>query len=435
MSSRMLLFLELNEVNFDFLTGYVGKGKLPTFARLFSRHGFARTESEEKYEELEPWIQWVTAHTGKPLAEHGIFRLGDIVNHDIPQIWENLEQHGLKVGAVSPMNAKNRLRDPAFFVPDPWTQTRIHASPTLQRMYGAIAQAVNENAQSRLTASSVINLLSGFLAYASPSQWPTYLGYALTSRGHPWRKSMFLDLLLADVFQREVARTRPNFATLFLNAAAHIQHHYLFCSSVYQGEGRNPAWYVRPGEDPVLEVYELYDKVVARTLKRFPDARVMLGTGLHQNPHPSVTFYWRLTDHAAFLKLAGVPFDSVSPRMSRDFLVTCATQEAAAQAEKGLAAVAAQDGTPLFEVDNRGRDLFVMLSFPRDIPADMPFMRSGQPLGPLRPHVAFVALKNGEHDGIGYFVDTGRKQDPDAPPLKLASIPDFVYEALLGPAK
>ena len=34
-----------------------------------------------------------------------MFRLGDVVNTDIEQIWERLERRGLSVGAISPMNA------------------------------------------------------------------------------------------------------------------------------------------------------------------------------------------------------------------------------------------------------------------------------------------------------------------------------------------
>lgn len=61
-------------------------------ARLLGAIGCVLTESEKEYQHLEPWIQWVTAHIGMTFAEHGVFRLGDIVNRDIPQIWEQLEQ-------------------------------------------------------------------------------------------------------------------------------------------------------------------------------------------------------------------------------------------------------------------------------------------------------------------------------------------------------
>ncbi len=430
-SDRSLIFLELNEVNFDFVRAYANEGRLPAFASLFEKHGFAVTESEAAYESLEPWIQWVTAHTGKSLAEHGVFRLGDIVNHDLPQVWECLEERGLRVGAVSPMNANNRLRNPAFFVPDPWTATRIHATPVLRRLYEAIAQAVNDNAQSRVSMRSLMNLLGGFTAYASPSNWSTYLGYAASARGRPWRKAMFLDLLLADVFARETARTRPHFATLFLNAAAHIQHHYLFCSSAYRGNNRNPEWYVASGEDPVFEVYRLYDRIIDRIMRRFPDARFMLGTGLHQNPHASVTFYWRLRDHATFLKALGVEFDSVSPRMSRDFLVSCGTPERAEQTARALSQVVADDGAPLFEVDKRGTDIFAMLVYARDIDPAAGCRAGEKRIPNLRSQVAFVALKNGEHDGAGYLIDTGKRLDPLDKPIALASIPALVVDYLL----
>ena len=91
----------------------------------------------ERIDEVEPWIQWVSAHTGLTLAEHGIFRLGDIVSHELPQIWEQLEESGLRVGAISPMNAKHRLHKPAFFVPDPWTQTGLTAGRTLRGLRAA----------------------------------------------------------------------------------------------------------------------------------------------------------------------------------------------------------------------------------------------------------------------------------------------------------
>ena len=273
---QQLLFLELNEINFDYVDAYVGRGGLPHLGRLARDSGVARTVSEQRYEDLEPWIQWVTAHTGLPLAEHGVFRLGDIVKKDLPQIWEQLEGRGLSVGAISPMNAKNRLRDPAFFVPDPWTSTPPSATPRLAALYAGIAQAVNENAQSRVSARSLAGLAAGFAAYARPANYTTYLKLTAMSRGRPWRKALVLDLLLADVFLREVRRTKPDFASLFLNAGAHVQHHYLFSSACYAGPHRNPAWYVPAGVDPVYEAYALYDRIVGQVQAAFPQARVMV---------------------------------------------------------------------------------------------------------------------------------------------------------------
>lgn len=427
--SQQLLFLELNEVNFEYILAYANAGKLPTFQAFLDKHGYAETTSEKRYEELEPWIQWVTAHTGLTFEQHGVFRLGDIVRHEIPQIWEMLEERGYSVGAISPMNAKHRLKQPAFFIPDPWTRTALTAPGIYQRLYAAIAQMVNDNAQTRFTAKSAIDFAFGGLFSASVRNYGRYFRYLLNAKNKPWLRAVFLDLLLSDLFHLNVKRTNPQFATLFLNAAAHIQHHYMFSSTVYDGPHRNPDWYIETGEDPLLDVYQLYDSILADTQRRFPEARLMIATALHQDPHTETTFYWRLRDHAEFLHLVDVPFVAVEPRMSRDFLVMCRDPEQAYAAARVLELARAEDGTPLFDVDNRGNDLFVMLTYPHDIRADAGFTVGEKQFQGLRDKVAFVAIKNGRHNGIGYFADSGvQRGNHGRFPLK--DIPHRIASAL-----
>ena len=113
---KKLIFLELNEINFDLVEKYSKDSKF----KFFNKHFFKQlrsTFSEKNNSNLEPWIQWVSVHTGLDAEGHKIFRLGDIVeNKHIPQIFEELENRGLSVGAVSPFNAENRLINPSFFV-------------------------------------------------------------------------------------------------------------------------------------------------------------------------------------------------------------------------------------------------------------------------------------------------------------------------------
>ncbi|MBL8267301.1 hypothetical protein [Steroidobacter sp.] len=429
---QQLLFLEFNEINFEDIEYYCQQGVLPNLNRLIANHGWTKTRSEQRYEELEPWIQWVTAHTGKSLAEHGVFRLGDITKHDLPQIWERLEAHGLRVGAISPMNAKHRLRAPAFFVPDPWTRTELTANARLRGLYDAIVQAVNDNAEARLTIRSARQLILGMLAYARVANYPWYAQLAATAVSAPWRKAILLDVLLADVFLAEVRRTSPHFATLFLNAGAHIQHHYLFSAASYRGKSSNPAWYLRPGRDPVREVYQAYDRILGAVQRAFPNARLMIATGLHQEPHGQVTYYWRLRRHSEFLARVGIEFQRVEPRMSRDFLIVCSSSAQAAEAGRRLAAAKTGEGVALFEVDNRGTDLFVMLTYPGEIAGRLQFAIDDQLHWLGSEDVAFVALKNGEHDGVGYFLDSGQyfQKGSEAAAFALADMPNRVLDAM-----
>jgi len=425
---QQILQLELNEVNFEFVKAYCAQGKLPALDRLIRTHGLIETSSEKAYEDLEPWIQWVSAHTGQSLAQHGVFRLGDILERpDLRQIWEILEAEGCNVGAISPMNARNACKHPAFFVPDPWTRSEIVGSPLIHRLYEAIAQIVNDNAQARIDKASFAWLGAGLMRFAHPRNYALYASISAQALRKSWARALLLDLLLADVFIRETSQSRPDFASLFLNAAAHIQHHHMFDADAYQGDHSNPDWYA-DNDDPILRVYELYDRVVGQVARLFPDHRLLIATGLHQIPYPELLFYWRLKDHEGFLRELAIPFARVEPRMSRDFVVFCADTGQAAEAERMLCAVTADDGDALFEVDNRGESLFVLLRYPQDIPPSLGYRISTddgvRTFADLRSKCAFVAIKNGEHDGIGYLIDTAETAGKHPAQVPLTSIFD-----------
>jgi hypothetical protein len=424
-----LFLIELNEINFEFVELYAAQGKLPNLARLIALHGITHTTSEDEYDHLEPWIQWITAHTGKSYAEHQVFRLGDITKHEIPQIWEFLESHGLNVGAVSPMNANNRLKNPAFFVPDPWTETKSSGGVFLRGLSDAAAQAVNDNAQSRITPKSAFWLFAGAARYARLSNYGVYLSLVWGAlKKKSWAKAQFLDQLLADVMVCETRAKEPQFVSLFLNAGAHIQHHYMFNSKVYAGQQRNPDWLLNRDDDPIFDIYNQYDRTIGQIIQAFPKARLIIATGLHQDPFEEEKYYWRLKDHDSFLRQIDVPFKSVEPRMSRDFLVECHDAEEAIKAQRILEQAASEDGRKLFDVDNRGSSLFVMLTYPADIPLGMNIVVGNRQIENFSGHVAFVAIKNGEHNGIGYLIDTGNSE-PEQNVIQLSSLPSMIAGA------
>ncbi len=228
-SVKQLILLELNEINFDIVQKYVAAdpARFPSLKKLLAGAQI-RTSCEKQYEKLEPWIQWVSVHTSKTYAEHGVFRLGDIVTSAIPQIFEQLEQAGYKVGAISAMNAANRLKQPAYFIPDPWTQTSADSSWWSQSLSQAVSQVVNDNAKARVSAKSALQVVLGLLRFARVAHYQKYLSLAVASIGKPWLKALVLDLLLHDVHWTLLNVKKPNFSTLFLNSGAHIQHHYFF---------------------------------------------------------------------------------------------------------------------------------------------------------------------------------------------------------------
>lgn len=421
---QQFLQLELNEVNFDYVQAYGKQRYLPTLNGMIDRHGLIETSSEKDYINLEPWIQWPTVHTGLAFEDHKLFRLGDVARrNELLQIWEQLEDRGIKVAAISPMNASNKCKAPAIFLPDPWTRTTVSGSADIHRLYRAISVLVNENATgNNKIIKNLPPLVEGLIRFGRPDNYIKYLKLTVLAKKREWYRALILDMLLADLFMNQVRNKTVDYATLFLNAAAHIQHHYMFGSPHYDGPHVNPDWYLAEGKDPLLDVYQLYDSIVARVRRTFPKARIVVVTGLSQDPYPKITYFWRLKNHAVFLRKLGVEFVSVEPRMSRDFTINFENEAAAHAGAVALTEISTQSSEPIFEIDNRGDSLFVELIYDKDVTSDVCWKTRTGRSGLLADEVAFVALKNGHHNGTGYVIDTNRSKGQREASIPLSDI-------------
>ena len=91
--NKKLILISLNEINFEIVEKYVKKYNFDNLKSLIdNKKNYYTTSSENEYEKLEPWIQWVSAYTGLSADDHKIFRLGDITNKSIEQIFEKIEK-------------------------------------------------------------------------------------------------------------------------------------------------------------------------------------------------------------------------------------------------------------------------------------------------------------------------------------------------------
>jgi hypothetical protein len=412
-----MILLALNELNLDYIRGYVSQGKLTNFGKLLE-HGVVNTTSESKYELLEPWIQWATVQTGKTYEEHQVFRLGDMVERpDLHQIFEDLEKSGLSVGAISPFNADNRLSSPKFFIPDPWTQSKASGGFIIEKLSRTVSRFVNSNASGKVGPVDVIWLLLGFIIYVRVKRWPKFFNL-VSLRKKPGVKAAILDMILLEVFVTLQKKHKPDYSHLFFNGGAHVQHHYMFNSSQYKGDFKNPEWYCPSDWDPILMMLKTYDTIIGDLLET--GERILGVTGLHQVPHEEQTFYWRPVAHNDFLLECGLKGDfKVIPRMSRDFLIQVSDNIQALEIENHLNKF--KDSVkrkPVFKVDNRGTSLFVEVVYDYDLVEGMSFDGpKGVSIGSLKSKLAFVAIKNGKHDGIGYIFSNVPMELPKKIPL------------------
>jgi hypothetical protein len=402
-----LIFWEMNEINFQYVSMYIERGKLPNWKKFIGQHGVSNTISEKSYHELEPWIQWPTVRTGLTYQEHEIFRLGDVEKSEHKQHWEILEGQGYSVSAISPINAANKTSNSPFWIPDPWVDTKISGKGFVERIAIAIKQAVNDNSQEKLEAKTVVTLLEALITKSQLTSWPQYVFslFGALKKQH-WSKAILLDRLLADVFISLWKKHKPDFSVLFLNSGAHVQHHYMCSAMPYTGTVKNPVWYVKSYQDPLLELLEMYDAIL-RDLIMLKDTRLIVSTGLQQVPYEQPAFYWRLKDHDMFLSRIGIKFSRVQPRMTRDFLLEFDNYQDLSNAKSLLSKVESQDGEKIFkELDDRGNDLFVSLTYDKEIKDDFSLYLNGTEYQNFRNDIAFVAIKNGHHHGTGYYLDS-----------------------------
>src|SRR3546814_19319516 len=76
-------------------------------------------------------------------------------------------RRGLKVAAVSPMNAANRCSNPAFFLPDPWTPTEVTADRRVAKLFDLVRQVVNRSEERRVGKECVSTCRSRWSPYHS----------------------------------------------------------------------------------------------------------------------------------------------------------------------------------------------------------------------------------------------------------------------------
>lgn len=408
MNSKFIL-IQLNEINFELVFKYLSSSKKNEFKNLKilkNTFKFFETYSEDKYENLEPWIQWVSVNLGKDFNKHKIFRLGDIINHPKEkQIFELIENRGFKVGAISPMNTENRLKKPAYFISDPWTNTFSDNSNFSIRISNMLKQTVNDNASGRISFNSIMTIIEIIFKTFHYKRTLILLKLVFSSIFKPWNKSLVLDYLIHMIHIYLFKKKIPNFSSIFFNAGAHIQHHYLYSSKYIKDFPKNPKWYVNSFSDPIEDMLKIYDIIIGDYLKLYKkNTNLCVSTGLRQIPYNKIKFYYRLKNHSTFLKKVGIKFHKVLPRMSRDFEVIFENETDLINSKKVLENIHSdKSNLKIFsEIEERHKSLFVTLNYPNEIKKeDFIVVNSNLKLNFFK-EVVFVAIKNGMHDSKGY---------------------------------
>lgn len=315
LKNKKVLFIELNEFNYELLDSLSKKFQLRNIQKILS---FYKTETftEDLYESdyLEPWVQWVSVHTGVPSSKHEIKHLGDVPHLANPQIWEKLSEKGLTSGIWGAMNAsQGKAENCLFFLPDPWTFSEEAYPKELTPLYDALRYtSKNYLNTSQLKMIQKVSRLLLFLASKKliPSliqEVPNLLKQAKQFKGEAFPYISLFDYLSTLLFLKMQEKYKPNFSLIFLNSLAHLQHHH---------------WKTELIEVNPKFKYGLnyLDRALGLLLHFYKDDHILVANGLSQKNTNLETpwILYRQKDQKLFLELSGLSFLRVESHMTHD---------------------------------------------------------------------------------------------------------------------
>jgi hypothetical protein len=411
-----LFLLEFNELCPSLLEKFMAEGKLPNFRRFYETSAVYTTDAEEDPPNLEPWIQWMTIHSGMSFAEHGAFHLGDGRKVEERCLAELLSDAGIRVGVFGSMNTNYSTLN-GYYLPDPWDAHGAPQPAWLNPFYKVVAKQVQESSAGGGMDKRDLLRFGSFMArngirLRTLTNTARQLVREKADRGVSWRRASLLEELQYDLFRRLDRQFRPQFATFFCNSTAHYQHYYWRNMHPEIFEMAPDA-----GDHPSLRTaieygYARMDRLVGQFLRDFPHVVLVLCTALSQKPWTETTkCTFRPVDFLRLMEFAGIGRDEVQiePVMAEQFHAVFASDERAALAAEQLAALTL-DGQSLMVVERNGRNMFTGCSI------NDPLAMQGAVTGPGGRSLLFRELfhmvhsmRSGRHhpDGV-LWVRTGR---------------------------
>lgn len=365
-----MILLEFNELSPALMDMFIEQGHLPNFKRLRDRSQVFTTDAEEVAPNLDPWIQWVTVHSGLSFDQHGIHHLGDGHKLGVKSLWDIIAATGKTVWVCGSMNIKYDKPLRGAVIPDPWTVGTSPSPDELAAYYLFVQRNVQEYTNDRvplsmgdyarflkfmMTHGLSLNTISSIVRQLSSER--------RTGKGR-WKRATILDKLQRDVFLHYFKKLRPAFSTFFLNSTAHFQH-------VHWRNMDPEPFKIKPTDADQAEYqhavrygYEEMDRLVGEIVAAAPpNAVVVLATALSQQPCliyedlGGKTFY-RPRTFDSLIKFAGITgCEKVEPVMSEQFHLRFASESDARNAAERLGQLRVE-GSAAMKVECRGTNVF-----------------------------------------------------------------------------
>jgi hypothetical protein len=366
-----IVLIEFNELVPSLMERFIAGGHLPHFQQFYQESQIYTTDAEEEGENLNPWVQWVTIHSGLSASEHGVTRLSDGHRLDTKAVWDILSEAGYRVWVCGSMNARYDRPLNGMLLPDPWS---IGLSPypahVFDPYYNFVRFVVQEytNPGVRLSKSDAMKFVLFMLNHGlSPVTIRAVLGQVLGERRRhdSWKRAVILDLFQWDLFQRFYRSSQPDFATFFLNSTAHFQHSYWRQMDPERFSVKPSQKEIDQYGNAILYGYKKMDELIGRFLKLAgQETTLMFCTGLSQQPYlkresSGGRHYYRINGPHVFRERLGIEAQfEYNPVMSDQAILRFGSEDDALRVEQQLRTYRLLD-KPAFHMSLERADLII----------------------------------------------------------------------------
>jgi hypothetical protein len=305
MKNKLILF-EINEFDLAFILNGAKKFKYHAIKKFFNKKKI-KTFTNDKTEgyNLDPWVQWVSVHTGKASKQHKVFRTGQKLDNSIVQLWDIFSKNNISSSIWGAFNASLRNKNKVdIFFPDPWSFEE-EAYPKKFENFSLLPSYYAQN----YPAVSKVKILYYILIFFQKIIFSNIILFLIKNfftLSKIFFKAGFksfnlyflLDLLSILIIRNNLKNSPSNFTIIALNSFAHYQHnfwdekkyHYIY------------FWYLNQMTIIFEELDKLYDSSII--LNGFSQVKI------------KTEYYIRPNNPSEFLKIFNLKYSSIEPNMT-----------------------------------------------------------------------------------------------------------------------
>ena len=307
MKKKKLVIFEINECDLNFFFLGSKKYNYPLIKNFFEKKKKIQTFTRDKKEglNLDPWVQWVSIHTGIASYKHKVYRIGQKLDKKIVQIWEKLSKKNYKstLWGLFNSNLKSKKNIDLYF-PDPWSFTQ-KAHPKKYKNFLELPRYYAINYPDIKLTRFVYYL---FLFFKDVIFSKTF--FYIIKNIHKFififcrvgTKSFnlyfFLDLISLDIVLNHLKNKNSDFSIIALNSFAHYQHNF-WDNKKYE---KYYFWYLNEMIKKIIEIDNKY--VSSIFFNGFSQKKI------------KVRYHLRPKEPGEFLKIFKIKYKKIKPNMT-----------------------------------------------------------------------------------------------------------------------